>query len=293
WQLHYHFPVIHHMEMLKANQLDKVKPLDFLVDQLLMNGLAFLIWLPGLWWLLRKPGPWRMFGWLAVFTVGLLLVLHGKGYYTLGIYPVLIAAGCVFWEQKLGKIWQKVALPALIACISLPLLPVGVPIFPAEKLADYFAWLHLEPVLRWEQGNIERLPQDYADMLGWPEIASLVDTAVARAGGPQNCLIFGSNYGQAAAIGHYSPSLTAVSFSDSYLLWAPDTLAPNVNTLIYVNDELGEDVQKGFADIQKIGEVQHPLARERGTGVWLCREPRNSLPAFWARLTGGVKAVLR
>jgi len=83
-----------------------------------------------------------------------------------------------------------------------------------------------------------------------------------------------------------------VSFSDSYLLWAPDTLPAYVNTMIYVNDELGEDVESGFANIQKIGEVQHPLARERGTGVWLCREPRHSLPGFWANRAGQVKGAL-
>lgn len=293
WQWQYHFPVVHHMQELSENQLAGVKPFDFFMDQLLMNGWAFFVWLPGLWWLLRKPGPWRMFSWLAVLTVLLLLVLHGKGYYTLGIYPVLIAAGAVFWETTLSKIWQRVALIALLALGSLPFLPIGPPIFPAEKLVRYFAWLGLEPALRWESGNIEALPQDYADMLGWPEMAALVDTAVTHAGGPQNCLVYAANYGQASAIGQFSPSLEAVSFSDSYLLWAPDTLPAHVNTLIYVDDELGEDVQNGFTDIQKIGEVTHPLARERGTGVWLCREPRGSFPDFWAGRAKEVKAVFR
>ena len=292
WQWHYHFPVLHHLEQLKATQLDKVKPLDFFIDQLMMNGWAFLIWIPGLVWLLRGPSPWRLFGWFALLTVALLLVLHGKGYYTLGVYPVLIAAGSVFWEKKLSKTWQQVALPALITLFSLPLLPLGTPIWPAEKMADYFAWLNFKPALRWENGNIERLPQDFADMLGWPEIAALVDTAVRRAGGPQHCLVYGENYGQAGAIEHFSPGLTAVSFSDSYLLWAPDTLPAYVNTLIYVNDDLGEDVQQGFADIRKIGEVQNPLARERGTGVWLCREPRGSFPDFWASRAKEVKGFL-
>ncbi len=292
WQWQYHFPVVHHMADLKANQLDLVKPADFFLDQVLMNGLAFIIWLPGLWWLLRRPGPWRLFGWLAVLTVLLLLILHGKGYYTLGIYPVLIAAGSVFWEKQLTRVWQQVALPTLLALCSLPLLPIGAPIFPADKLADYFAWLGMDSVLRWESGNIEPLPQDYADMLGWPEIAALVDTAVAKAGGPQYCLVYGENYGQAGAIEHFSPALTAVSFSDSYVLWAPDTLAPQVQTFIYVNDEMGDDVQNGFASIQKIGEVQNPLARERGCSVWLCREPWGNFPTFWAERVKEVKGML-
>ncbi len=292
WQWHYHFPVVHHMQQLSENQLVSVKPFDFFIDQLLMNGWAFLIWLPGLYWLIRTPGPWRMFGWLAVLTIGLLLVLHGKGYYTLGIYPFLIPAGAVFWETKLSKNWSRVALPTLLGLSSLIFIPIGVPLFSAEKLVRLMASPVFEPARRWEGNSIHALPQDYADMLGWLEMAALVDTAVARNGGTHNCLIYGDNYGEASAIGHFSPSLEAVSFSDSYLLWVPDTLPAYINTFIYVNDALGEDVQNGFDNIQKIGEVTNPLAREHGTGVWLCREPRGSFPDFWARRAREVKAEL-
>jgi len=66
--------------------------------------------------------------------------------------------------------------------------------------------------------------------------------------------------GQARAIAHFFPLLEAVSFSDSYLLWAPDTLPAQVNTLIYVNDELGEDVQNGFANIET--DISHPHSRK-------------------------------
>ena len=130
-------------------------------------------------------------------------------------------------------------------------------------------------------------------MLGWPELAALVDQAAARSDGPGSYLIYAENYGQAAAIEHLAIGRpTVASFADSYLLWVPDTLPANVHTLIYVNDEMGEDVQNGFADIQKIGAVQHPLARERGTAVWLCRRPNGSLPAFWEARVREVKAML-
>ena len=72
-----------------------------------------------------------------------------------------------------------------------------------------------------------------------------------------------------------------VSFSDAYLLWAPRRLPPDVNALIYVNDEMGDDVANLFADIRLIGSVEMPYARERGTRVYLCLRPRASLPEFW------------
>lgn len=288
WQWRYDFPAVGHMRELAESQLVHVEPLNFLIDQLLMQGPGgAVVWLAGLFFLLRAEAmrPYRVLGWHGVAVVAIFLILNGKSYYTLGVYPVLIAAGAVWWERFLQKTGARAALVALVVGLALPLVPTGVPLWPAERLAGYFQWLDLDAAVRWEDGALHALPQDYADMLGWPELAALADTALARARDPRNCLIYAENYGQAGAIAHlgHAPRGTLrASFSDSWKLWAPKKLPENVNTLIYVNDELGEDVAALFVDIQKIGEIQNPLARERGTAVWLCRQPRRSLPEFWA-----------
>lgn len=288
WQLRHRFPVVEHMRDLSAYQLENVQPLNFLLDQLILHGPTLLLWLPGLFFLLHAAAmrPYRVLGWCFVATLVLFLVLHGKSYYTLGAYPVLFAAGAVFWETYLRRFAAKAALVIVMVLLSLPLAPTALPILPVERLASYFRWLTqdvgIEAAVRWETGKLEALPQDYADMLGWPELAALVDTALAQAGDPRQCLVYGENYGEAGAVEHLSRSgLSVASFSDSYRLWAPDTLAQQVNTLVYVNDEPGEDVRALFADIRKIGAITHPFARERGTGVYLCRQPRSSLPAAW------------
>jgi hypothetical protein len=72
-------------------------------------------------------------------------------------------------------------------------------------------------------------------------------------------------------------------------LWAPDTLAPNVNTFIYINDELGDDVKDLFQDIQPMGGITDTLAREFGTTVYLCRQPKRSFPEFWVARMREVK----
>ena len=151
--------------------------------------------------------------------------------------------------------------------------------------------LGVEGPLRWEGGKLHALPQDYADMLGWTELAAAADRALAQAGDPNNCIIYGENYGQAGTIDHYCPKPhpTVVSFSDSYRLWAPDTLAPNVNTFIYINDELGDDVKDLFQDIQPMGGITDTLAREFGTTVYLCRQPKRSFPEFWVARMREVK----
>lgn len=288
WQWHYHFPVKSHMEELAREQLSHVQPLNFLVDQLLMQGPAgALIWLAGLLFLLAAPSmkPYRLLGLFYVSILLIFLALNGKSYYTLGAYPVLTAAGAVYWERALARNWSKVVLSLVLLIPGVFFFPTGIPVWPAERLSVYFKNLTNAGIeaTRWEDGELHDLPQDYADMLGWDELAGIVDSAVALAGDTPY-VIYGENYGQAGSVSHLRPEHRAhtYSFADSYRLWAPEHLPNAPKALIYINDEIGDDVNGLFASITKVGAIRNPMAREYGTTVWLCREPRSDMSAFWA-----------
>jgi len=299
WQCTYHFPVLHHMQELSRNQLANVQPFNFLLDQVFLHGTGVLLWMAGLLFLLfaKAMQPYRMLGWFYIAVVLVLLFLGGKSYYTAGAYPVLFAAGGVFWGKILQRNWQRLLLIGVMVGCAWPLVPAGIPLYSGEKAVAYFRWLSqdlgLDGVTRWEDGKPHPLPQDFADMLGWPELADLTDRAVAQAGGNSNCVVYGENYGQAGAAAHLSHSgqtgALVLSFSDAWRLWLPDTLP--AQNLVYINDEMGEDVQRLFGNIQLIGKIENPLAREYGTGVWLCREPRSSLQEFWGERVREVRAV--
>ena len=51
--------------------------------------------------------------------------------------------------------------------------------------------------------------------------------------------------------------------------------------MVYINDEMGEDVKQVFRKITKIGSIANPDAREFGTTVWLCEDPAESFNKFW------------
>lgn len=53
---------------------------------------------------------------------------------------------------------------------------------------------------RFEDGSIHSLPQDYADMIGWEEFATLADSAYRMIEDKGAALIYAENYGQAGAI---------------------------------------------------------------------------------------------
>ena len=100
----------------------------------------------------------------------------------------------------------------------------------------------------------------------------------------KSCFIYCENYGQAGAItviGKKYGLPEAVSFNESFQYWIPQRFDPDIRSLIYINDELGEDVRAIFKKITKVGSITNPDAREYGTQVYLCEEPVSSFNKFW------------
>jgi len=301
WQYSNDFPVIRHMQELKDTQLVNVKRANILIDQVLMFTLGSIVWISGLLWLLfaGKSKSYRVFGFIYFSILMIFLILRGKSYYMAGLYPFLFAAGGVSWEVFLkSRVWQ-VVLALLIALLSIPLVPGGIPIMSAGKLAQFYTKIPpkmgAEALLRWEDGRMHPLPQDFADMLGWDELGTIVIKASDTIQDKNRIMIYAENYGQAGSIDHYGKPYglpPVVSFSDSYLLWVPDTISPDIDIFFYVNDELGTDVDSLFACIDSVGSITNPYAREFGTSVYLCRSPRSDFRSFWSARVKEVKIML-
>jgi hypothetical protein len=165
---------------------------------------------------------------------------------------------------------------------------MGIPVFKADGLKYYFAWMKenmdLVVGLRWETGHYHDLPQDYADMLGWDEIADGTAKAWQQISDKKAAMIYAQNYGQAGAVmvlGKKFNLPEPVCFAESFYYWFPRNLQPEITSFIYINDEMGDNVKQLFGNIQSFGQVTNPLARECGTTVWLCSEPRRSFNQFW------------
>jgi hypothetical protein len=290
WQINNHLPVLTHMQALNDNQLVHVNRLSFFTDQLFMGYIAIVLFIPGIIFMSfgKSMKPYRPVVIAGFIVLLLLAILRGKSYYTIGLFPLWIAAGGVFWEDKLKRNFTKILLPALMLLITIPILPMGIPVYKAEKLAEYFARVKdkygFDMVLRWETGKIHSLPQDYADMLGWDELAAITAKAYEQVPDKKATMIYAENYGQAGTImviGKKYNLPEPVCFSESFYYWFPRNPDHEITNFIYINDELGEDISKLFADCRLIGKIENPLAREYGTGVWLCTNPRSSFNELW------------
>lgn len=292
WQIVNGMPVIDHFSELKRTQLVNVDRGAFLIEQLILPGAATIMTVPGLIYLFvsKRVIKYRFLGLVSISVIITLMLMQGKSYYTQGIFPFLIAAGAASWEYVLRRGWSRILLPLLLILLTIPVLPIGIPVCKTEGLVKYFKDLGtrygMDFVCRFEDGSIHSLPQDYADMLGWEELASITSKAWQMIPDKSAAFIYCENYGQAGAItviGKKYGLPEAVCFSESFLYWIPDKFVPDITSAIYINDEMGDDVRQLFRKITVAGSISNPDAREYGTTVYLCQDPSGSFNNFWAQ----------
>ncbi|PKF74295.1 glycosyltransferase family 39 protein [Chryseobacterium sp. PMSZPI] len=277
WQYYNHFPVIHHMKELSERQLVNVNRVDFLKAQVLFFiGTTFVI-IAGFYALLfyHPFGKLRFFFWGYMITIGLFMFFRAKDYYAIGLYPVYIAFGAVYLGCLFENSWKRFFKPV---CILLPLV-LFVPLysfaFPnksPEYIVSHPEWYKKLGLLRWEDGKNHALPQDFADMQGWKELAQKVDKEYAGLSKEGNTLVLCDNYGQAGAINYYSKTgVKAVSFNADYINWFD--LNKKYDNLIRIKDELdGVDELKitcpYFETSKIVDSITNPFAREKGTRIF-------------------------
>ena len=228
WQYKNNFPVFQHLNKLADTQLVHVGRMDFLKQQLLFFAGALLVILSALYALLfYKPfGKYKLFFWIMIFTISVFLFFKAKGYYAMGLYPVYIAFGSVFLGNILKNGWMKYLKPVLMI---FPILFFGLMCrvaFPnknPEQMVNNPQSYQRLGLLRWEDGKDHALPQDFADMLGWKELAEKLDSICSEMPNLDNTLILCDNYGQAGAINYYTKNekVVAHSYNADYINWLP------------------------------------------------------------------------
>lgn len=291
WQVYRGFPVFNHMTELYDTQLVHMDIPLFLTEQLIMPFAGSFFTIAGIIFILRSESirKFRFLGLVSLFVIIALMLLKGKSYYTLGVFPFLIGVGAVAYEKWIRRGWLRILFPVFLILISLPVIPIGIPVFSTTGLINYFDIQErkygIDVGRRFEDGSIHSLPQDYADMLGWEELTSIANEAYAGVEDKNACFIYGDNYGQAGAItiiGRKYGLPEALSFSESFRYWLPEQFEPDIESIIYINDdEPGEDVKALFKEITLVGKISNPHAREYGTSVYLCEKPAGSFNQFW------------
>lgn len=293
WEARNGWPQIEVVRNAQQFKNEELSPLRFLAEQILfMQPFALPVWLGGLcWYLFAAEGKrFRFLGWAYLIVLGIFIVLHGKSYYAAPIYPVLAAAGGVAFEQftaRLDRRRLRFSYPAVLILGGIATLPFGVPLLPADAFIRYSK---IVPYARWvktERDASAALPQIYADMFGWENMAGTI--ARVYHGLPEaeqaQCAILAGNYGEAGAIDFYGAKLklpSAISGHNNYFLWGPQGYS---GECVILFGERAEMYKRFFSEAEQVATISDPLAMpsEQNVPVYLCRQPQAALNVLWPR----------
>jgi hypothetical protein len=293
WQVQHHFPTLEALRNVKATHKNvELPPLAFLRQQIMMlNRASVFVWIAGLGFLLvgRGTKSWRALGITHLVFLGIMMVLKGKDYYLAPIYPMLYAAGGVFWETlaeaRAGWRWVRVALPAAVIAVGLIAVPLVVPILPVEKIVPYMEALGIK-MSRTEVQDHGPLPQHFGDEFGWPEMVSEVAKVYNSLPPEQRAKtgILAGTYGDAGAIDFFGPRLglpKSISGHQNYYLWGPREYTGE--SLIFLHYDLAD--MQGWCQSVQVGPKLDPyygMAEEHYT-ILVCNGLKKPLAEVWPR----------
>ena len=293
WEIENHWPTIEILRNVDRVKNAHVTSLQFIAQQgFLVHPLGAPICIAGLWFFLRsrEGAAFRFLGWTYFFLLAEFLIFRGRIYYLAPIYPMLFASGAVAiegWIGNYGRNWVKAAVLTPLVVGGMVAAPLALPILPLDVAAEYAKFWDVERV-QVEKEPSGKLPQMYADMMGWPQQAEAV-AGVFHALSPEDqsrVAIFTKNYGQAGAVDYFGPSLGlphAISGHNNYYLWGPQQ---NTGEVVIVVGMPLDDLKPLFDQIELAATINYEYAipEENNLPVYICRKPKMTLQQAWPRL---------
>jgi hypothetical protein len=257
---------------------------------LMMSPVTLPIWLAGLWWLLagRAAAAGRLIAVCALVVVLVFIVQRSKPYYATAVMPALVAAGAVALERatREHRGWRHAAAALLVAG-ALPIVPMGLPLLPVPTYVFYTSALGLAASNQ-ERQELGVLPQHFADMHGWEDLASTIsrvyqdlperERATAR--------VWAQNYGEAGALEYFAsrahyPMPRVISPHNNYWFWGP---GDEGGTLIVIGGRR-EDMDAAFENVEDVTRTRcdYCMPYENDLAIRIGRGWKVRLSDVWAR----------
>jgi hypothetical protein len=261
----------------------------FLVLQVIFNNpIVTILIMLGVWWAFSPVGQpaARVVVCVCGVVFAALLALRGKPYYVGPIYPALAALGSVALESLTARRrtagaanarhWLRPVAAVGVVIGGVGFVPAVLPIIPPGQLAG-----------SWEL----RLNDDFGRHVGWPELVAQVEAIVRSlpASEQAQTTILSVYYEAAAAIEHFDPALATripvISPHNSYWFWGPGSRDPQI--VLVIGARHREWLDQLFRHVERVGTIDNPSSvpnEWRGSGIWLCRDPKQTLRSAWPDL---------
>lgn len=218
-----------------------------------------------------------MLGWVSAVVFAAVITLNAKPYYVGPLYAALFAGGAVLadrWFDRLhGRRFGLLVVGLIL--VASPLMLVTLPVLPTAMMT---------------RTEIYALNDDFAEMLGWPELVDAVADAAAQLtpAERQAAQILTANYGQAAALellGAERKLPAVISGHNSYATWSADKLGAETYLVVgYSAQRLGD----WCTEVQQVGTISNVWNvpnEEQGRAIFICRTLRRSFSEIWPEMT--------
>lgn len=265
WQVANDFP---QLEMSAALADRSAGPVAFVLEQI--GLLSIVLAVPagvGLWHLLRSShfAPWRPIGLAFLLLFAFFLIAGGKSYYVAPMFPVLLAAGSL-WFERLGDTGRRSMIGASAVGISIGLF-IALPLLPPSSM------------------SVMDATGELGETVGWPELIEQVSTVYESIpiAERDDVAILTSSYGEAGAIDVLGPDVGlpgAVSGHNTYWLWGP----PKDHGPVIGVGATGDVMWRLCTNPTEVGRISNPYDvqnEEWGLPIYLCMEPRRQLAEIW------------
>jgi len=293
WNITHDFAHLEFIRNATAGKYSGLTRPDFLVGQVInLNPVNMLLWVPGLLFLLFNRGGrrYRILGIIYITAFAVLLANpHSKAEYLGPAYTMLLAAGGVAverWASRGRRSWAVASLAGLSILTSLVFLPLAVPILPVETYIKYSTAIGIKPSTA-EAKKLSELPQFYADMFGWEELAKDVSAVYTALPDSERAstVILARNYGEAASLEYYAPKYPlprVISMHNSFWFWGYPQ--DGIRTLIVLRGT-EEDHKKSCDEVVRaaIHTCRYCMPYENDMPIYICRGLRVPLAEIWKR----------
>jgi hypothetical protein len=284
WNLFNDFAHLEFMRNAAVHKYGGLTPLSFILDMILiLNPFSFFIWIPGLifYFFNKNARIFRPLGyiWFVTFVI-LFINWHSKAEYLAPAFQILFAGGAVMivqWNARIPRLKFALVIPVIV--LSLLLSPLARPLLPIETFIGYQSALELKAPNN--EGHSTELPQFYADMFGWEDMAKNVYKVYKSLPEEEkkHTVIYCNNYGEAGAIEYFSKKYKLpkiVCPHNNYWYWWPDNL--NTTTFIILGGNI-EDHLESLQQVEAAGmhKTKYSMPYENNLTIFVGRGLKRSI----------------
>jgi hypothetical protein len=291
WNLTHDFAHIEFIRNASQFKYAGLTALDFMKDQILLSNPASLpLWIGAVFFFFfrKESRDFRLIGYVFL-TAFLILLVNGssKAEYFSPAYPMIFAGGAIMFELWCTRKfwgWLQYYLPSSIIIVGVVLAPFAIPVLPVKSYIKYANKLGVGPSTP-EGKDLADLPQHYADMHGWENMAKTVSAVYESLSDEEKekTICYANNYGEAGAVEYYADKFElprVICGHNNYWLWGPGD-GDEETVLIIGGDK--EDHLQAFEEVEEgaVIKCQYCMPYENNLPVYVCRKLKVSLADIW------------